>query len=607
MTRRAPSQDTEHPTQAASASEKALPLIVLPLLALVAVFPLMAHGSSCGHDFDFHLQSWLDAASQIRHGTLDPSWTVSAAWNAGEPRFLFYPPLSWMLGGALALALPFSLVPIVFTAIALCGAAFTMFRLAREYASSSAALLASAIYIANPYMLFTAFERTAYGELLAAVWLPLLVRESLRARPKVLGLAVPVALLWLSNAPAAVIGVYTVAGIALLRIPLALLSHTASRPRVESPWTAVASLLQRYTAGGALGLALPAFYLVPAAYQRRYVQVAMAIIPNMRVEDNFLFGHTGDVAHDRVLHTASVLAVSLLAITAAMLVGVCMAERVRERPRPSGTKTHRPSTALLLLALTATIAFLLTPASLPIWHDLPELAFLQFPWRLLCMLATALGLGLALALQRLPGNGRALTLSAAVALLLVGTMTAAEISAFRQPCELLDRPDTRAQLFLTQHGVAPTDEYTPANADNDVLRYDDPPYWLASDASAFAPGTIPNPAATIVNYDTPPPVQQTIAGIAPRHVQLNLSRPEILIFNLRDYPAWRVTRNGALVTQHLERDDGLLAVELPSGSSIIDICWHRTWDQVLGDILSACALLLLGIVFMRSRTIDTDA
>ncbi|HEY8310032.1 MAG TPA: hypothetical protein VIG47_05715, partial [Gemmatimonadaceae bacterium] len=181
-----------------SRAARALPAIVLPLLAFIAVVPLLVHGVSCGHDFEFHLESWLDAAAQMRHGTLDPGWTVSAAWNAGEPRFIFYPPVSWIFGALLALIMPFSATPIVFTGVALLGAAISMYFLARDYTSRAIAILASACYIANPYILFTAFERTAYGELLAAAWFPLLFRAALRRIPSVTGIAFAIALLWLT-------------------------------------------------------------------------------------------------------------------------------------------------------------------------------------------------------------------------------------------------------------------------------------------------------------------------------------------------------------------------------------------------------------------------
>jgi hypothetical protein len=268
---------------------------------------------------------------------------------------------------------------------------------------------------------------------------------------------------------------------------------------------------------------------------------------------------------------------------------------------------NRSNPLPILAAVTICIAFLLTPVSLPVWHHVPELAFLQFPWRLLCVLGATLALTFALALRRIPDSKTSILLLTVLAIAFIGMMTGREIVAFRQPCEVLDVPSARAQLFTTHHGVEPTDEYTPTDADNDVLRWDDPGYWLATNAAAFAPGTEPNPAATIVNYDVPPPVNQTISGVAPRHFQLTLSQPEVLVLNLRDFPTWQVFRNGRLLTTHLQRDDGLVAVALPAGSSTIDVRWHRTWDEWLGDAITVLALGMLGALFVRSRTIKRDA
>jgi hypothetical protein len=576
-------------------------LLLLPVVALIPVLPLILHGCSCGHDLDFHLQSWLDAAAQMRHGTLDPHWTVSAAWNAGEPRFLFYPPLSWMLGALLTLALPIAATPAAFTWIALAAAALAMFFLAREFSSTSAAVLASALYLANPYLLFTAFERSAYGELLAAGWMPLLLLGLLKRRPAIPAIAVPLALLWLTNAPAAVIGTYAVVAVALART---LLLNHQPHARAQSPLY----LSTRFTAALALGLALPAFYLLPAAIERRYVQVAMAIIPNMRFQDNFLFGHTGDVPHDQVLHTASLIAITLLALTAIFLASAWLLAHAR---RTAGDTTTPLPTVSILAILTALIALLLTPASTLLWSHLPELAFLQFPWRLLSLLDVLLALSLALILRAYtPARHRPLlTLACALALpaALTAVLTAPAITHFRQGCEVTDAPAARAQLFRTHHGAGPTDEYTPIDADNDVLRSDDPGYWLATDPAAFAPGTMPNPAATILNDDTPPPLAQTLSTPAPHNLTLNLPHPAVLVLNLRDYPAWRITRNGAAVTAHLQRDDGLLAFALPAGVSQIEISWRRTADQWLGVAITLIALFVLTAILIRSRTISTES
>src|ERR1700678_2514877 len=82
-----------------------LHLLLVPLAAFLATLPLIVHGTSCGHDFDFHLLSWFEAATQFAHGNLHPHWAFTPAFNAGEPRFVFYPPISWYFGAVIGLVL----------------------------------------------------------------------------------------------------------------------------------------------------------------------------------------------------------------------------------------------------------------------------------------------------------------------------------------------------------------------------------------------------------------------------------------------------------------------------------------------------------------------
>ncbi len=557
------------------------PYLPLAFLAFLLVLPLFLHGPSCGHDFGFHMQSWMDAGDQMRHGNPLPRWTFSPAFNAGEPRFVFYPPLSWLLGSVLLLALPSGVVPAVYTWLALTGAAWAMYREACRLSSAPAALAAAAVYAANPYLLFTALERTAYAELLAAAWMPLLLGAALAPAPRVLALAVPLALLWLTNAPAAVMGTYALVLVAVLRLVHGGWIHRRS----FSAWSkAQMPSCLVYAGGLALGLGLPGFYLVPAATERRFVQVAMAIIPNMRVEDNFLFGHTGYGPHDQVLHTASLVAVCVIGLTALALVAADARQRAQRRPELEGILVP-----LILLALA--VSLLLLPVSLPVWHRLPELAFLQFPWRFLAVLGPVLGFAVAFALR---GRGPLLLGSWLGALLFTAVVPAitepVAYRDFRQGCEASELPSARLARFRTLHGVGPTDEYTPGSADNDQLRWDDPAWWLATDPNAPGPGTVPNPAATITDYDEPPPLEQTVSGRAPHHLTVRLKRPEDLILNLRDYPAWEVRVNGATVHARAERDDGLLALALPAGTSTVDLQWKTLPDVYAGTALSFLAL-----------------
>jgi hypothetical protein len=579
-------------------SAERLAWMMIPLLALIAVHPLIAHGCSCGHDFDFHVESWLDAATQFRQGVLRPQWTFSAAWNAGEPRFVFYPPLSWVLGALLTLLLPFNAAPIVFTWLALSGAGLAMFALARRFASPGVALLAATIYLANPYLLFTAFERTAYAELLAAAWLPLLVLAALRRRPTVAAIAIPLTLLWLTNAPAAVIGSYSFAW-------LAGLSLLIDRPRDRS---AAAARVLRSLAGAAIGLCLAGFYLVPAVYEQRWVQIAMAIIPNMRVEDSFLFGHTQDVGHNVVLHTASVVGVVVLGAAALALLIAWLRERAAAPHAEVELGDSPPPRSLLSIVLLTTIllAFLLTPPSLFLWRLLPKLAFVQFPWRTLSLGGVVLGAAAALALRRVRLPMR---WWAASAIVVAAALSGAAYRVFHQPCDPDELPAAIARHLAEHHGMMPTDEYTPGQADDDVLRPDDPGYWLASDAQAAAPGTVANPAEANPNFDAADMDEDiTVSANAPPHLSLHLEQPEFLILNLRDYPAWDITVHhpGSTILQHPgheQRDDGLVAIALPAGDSAIDVRWHHGGDEFAGWALSACGLAALGLARWRSRRI----
>jgi hypothetical protein len=639
-----------------------LPYILFPLAALIAVLPLILHGCSCGHDFDFHILNWLEAARQFTHGNLHPHWAYTPAWNAGEPRFVFYPPLSWTIGALLGLTFPWTWTPILYTWLALTASGLALHRLARDLTTPTAALLVATFYVVNPYMLFTAYERTAYAELLAAAWIPLLLHAILREKVTIPRIAIPVALLWLTNAPAAVMSCYALALLTIIRItsaaiyrqattPGATSSPTSDAPSSPTPgapssartlrlrWasrdSATASAHSRTVntssqtplqlalnaiAGTLLGLGVASIYLIPAAYERRYVQIAMAILPGMRIQDNFLFHHTGDILHDQVLHTASTIAVTLIVLTAAFLSVLCLRStppltisnllgpssttnpgapssprllRLRwasRKARPSSSQnpatspttveTTSASLPLSLAILTAAIAFLLLPASSSIWNHLPEVLFLQFPWRLLAILAAVLSLTAAIILRALNLKP---VLGAALAIAIAAALTYPAYTVFHQSCDDEDTVQAREALFHSNQGTDPTDEYTPTTADNDSLAHANPAFWLSPDANAKAPAN-----------STP--------GPAPTHLTLNSPTPQTLILNVRNYPTWHVTLNGAPVITQSEqdqRDDGLIAIPIPAGPSMIDIAYAHPLDQTFGNTISLVSLALLFFALHR--------
>jgi hypothetical protein len=561
--------------------------ILIPLAALIAILPLILQGCSCGHDFDFHILNWFEAATQFTHGNLHPHWAYTPAWNAGEPRFVFYPPLSWTLGAILGLIFPWTWTPILYTWLALTASGLSLHHLARDFTTPTAALLAATLYTVNPYMLFTAYERTAYAELLAAAWIPLLLHAILRKQITIPRIAIPIALLWLTNAPAAVMSCYALALLTLVRLTITLqTTKNSGAPRPDSR-TWVSPLRTTFrdafntAAGAILGLGLAAFYIIPAAYERRYVQIAMAILPGLRIQDNFLFHHTGDLLHDQVLHTASTIALILIILTTAALAISHITPKARV-PHPSrrceGWDVKISTNPLTILTIAITL--LLTPLTAFIWSHAPELAFLQFPWRLLAILAAVMSLAAALALRPLKLKPIP---AAAITIALAASLTYPAYAIFHQLCDDEDTVHARESLFHSNQGTDPTDEYTPTTADNDSLAHTNPAYWLS-----------PNPDAKTPTNTNPAP--------APTHLTLNSPIPQTLILNLRDYPTWRITLNQTIITAREQRDDGLIAISIPAGQSQIDITHTQPFDQTIGYIITVISLFLLLLIHRRRKT-----
>ncbi len=566
----------------------------IPLAALLAVLPLLVHGTSCGHDLSFHLENWMEVATQWRHGVLRPWWAFHAAFHAGEPRFVFYPPLSWVLGALLGTVLPWAATPIAYTYVTLVLCGLAMRRLLRAFVSPTVAIAGACLYLANPYMLFVAYERTAYAELLAAAWMPLLLLAALRLKLKPLHLAAAVALLWLTNAPAAVVGCYSLLCLGAVRLVFAARLQGAATA-MRQAWALTWATL--------LGLAAVAFYLVPAVVQRRLVQIDMAVLPGMRPTDSFLFQHTADPGHDAVLRSASWIAVGTLAVAIACIAALLLRQRTHRAyssMRSRQAAAHHPAAErtfplAALAMLTAVIALLLLPWSTFVWHHAPELAFLQFPWRFLSMEAAVTVLLLCLAADgwntagsQDAANPRTRRSAAVLACVCAAVCAAAwgAHAAYAQTCDDEDAPRAQRALYLGGPGTPPTDEYTPTDADNDALHPGLPAAWLATSVDGAPNQATAADILTLFDGD-------------PAHLQFRVPQGppgRMLMVRLRQFTGWRVTLDGVSVTPEPQRADGLFSIAVPAQAVIVDVRYRWTADEIAGLLLSLGALLAAGLV-----------
>src|SRR5260370_37407437 len=214
-----------------------------------------------------------------------------------------------MLGAALGFVATWKAVPGVFIVIVQTMAGLCFFALARRFLAARAALFGAACYAANPYALLIVYMRSDFAEQLACAVMPLVIVTALqlgglvenrrRSVPRAMALfAVAFAAVWLSNATAGVMASYSVA---------IILVCAAARGKSWRPlWGGAGGL--------ALGFALTSFYLLPAAYEQSWVNIAQALSSGLLPSENFLYSLIDDPEHNAFNWIASSVAVLLMGV-----------------------------------------------------------------------------------------------------------------------------------------------------------------------------------------------------------------------------------------------------------------------------------------------------
>jgi len=545
-------------------------ILLAASVATLAILPIILLGNASGHDVEFHLPNWIDVARHWHEGIFYPHWSGGGHFGFGDPRFIIYPPLSWLLGGLLATLLPGAMLPGAYVWICVAANALGAWRLAREWFSPRAALFAAAFYATNPYLVLVYSQRCAYSELLASSFFPVALLFALRVRRSgragmraALWLAPAFACMWVCNVPAAVLASYGL-GFALLWLGI--------RERSLGP-------LLRGGFGMALGLGLAAFYILPIALEMKWTQGQDAFAYGLSLWNNFLFHRSEDADH-----TAFNLLVSALACGEMALAGVAFPVALRRMRGADG----RPDEALrhgmpVLCTLAALYAVMLFPWSEPVWRILPRIWMAEFPWRSLYILNLALAMAVVAALRGAKGRTVWASLAAVVWLAAGGAILA---GAPWDPGEI-------HQMIAAAHspegfeGVV--DEFLPAGVDPDSLEAD-APRFVAVDESGEP---------------------QEVSGLKFTGVLWNAEEKRFTVesgetarvrLHLLNYPAWRATVNGARVSPETDSATGQMAIALPAGRSEVRVWFGHTPDRTAGPAVSLGVIALWLALTLNRRS-----
>jgi hypothetical protein len=525
---------------------------LIAAVALCVVLPFMQLGIPSGHDFEFHMNSWIEVVDHWKQGTVYPHWAALAHYGYGEARFIFYPPFSWTLGGLLGLILPWKLVSAAYTWIVLTLAGCSMFALAKNWLSRRDAIFAAMLYLANPYNLVIVYWRSDQAELMASIYLPLMLLFILRMEKEGRRAVVPLSLImaagWLTNLPSAVMMNYS---LGVLALTLAI-------------WRRSFTVLFYAGLAIVLGAMLAGFFLLPAYHQQSWVDISQVLSPGVRPEDSFLFARTADLDHNRFNLLVSIVAMSQFVILAGAFVWA--------------RSSRRHKLWLPLLVWSAVCVLLMLSPTLPLWNHLPELRFVQLPWRWLLCLNVPFALMLIMTFQR-----------AWWRIVLCATMLAVLLTVWHR----VQNPwwdnagDIQEMLDDQQDGSGNegADEYVPIGVD---------PY----DADQKAP---------LVRFEGHGQAQINVQewDAEKRRIVVKAESPGKLVLRLFNYPLWKTELNDRPAQTASTTDTGQMIVPITAGENRVQIDFVNGWDRKVGWVLSGCAFLIIALMYglwNKSRT-----
>jgi hypothetical protein len=354
----------------------ALPILALLMLTVPAILALLPDGTVSGFDIQYHTIAMAQFDQAIIRGEWLPRWAPDMAAGYGYPNFIFYPPLTYYVGlistasgNMYANALDFVI------GVALVGSSVSMYALATYLWGRLSGMVAAVAYVYAPYHLVVAYVKGAVPELLALALWPACILFLIRSartpgliNPTLFG--VFMALTLATNSLSSLL----LAGMCLLYVTVHFI---ATRDRTFPP---------RALAGFVFGLALSAYYWLPAIAETGNVQIWQMTAGYFRYADHFatlgqLIYSPWGYAPSSFPHEFSLMLGGLQ-----LLAVVCAAAMLRKR----SSVEHWFLVVLVVVCCAMTL-----PISTVVWALLKPIQILQFPWKFLApaMLGASLLVG----------------------------------------------------------------------------------------------------------------------------------------------------------------------------------------------------------------------
>ena len=635
-------------------------LILLLLLGLFALTPLAAPGYFyAAHDGQHSVFYLIMFDASIRDGALWPRWAMHHIQGYGYPTFVIQAPIGFYIAELFVLlGAGYTLAAKLTWAVGFLAGGWGMYALVihwlhpaqtakqQQRRSSSrllninidirlAAAVAALAYIYIPYHLTGIYVRAALNDTLLFAWFPWvflafdkLIADGLNARwQSRLALAMlTLAGTLLTHTFALISFVPLLITFVLFRLWSAWTDAGDGDPPISRPWQHLRTRVLLAATAGIGALFLAATFILPLLVEGQHLQQQVYTTNTYDFRRHFVyigqffspfwgFGFSDDPtgANDGMGFQVGVLPLITLIVAASL----ALYDRLQKRPsRPESSQpqsrrseNHRSEKRIrrlsgyLILAAVA-LLYLITPYARPLWEVATPLAVIQFPWRLLSLVAFILSALLGLTLRQIfdlyDATERKRIRSAnceisggylifgLLAIFASWSLVGANldpIQPWREDGRAIFRfeqkhPDMIAETEWVKNPIQQS-PMTPNYASEEYVE----DYTEAGPLERLA--IVQGKGRILSRYSR----GSTMGGV------VEMEEDGVVRVHVLFFPGWQATVDGRIVPHRVSDPYGLVEFDVPAGEHQIELRMGATPTRTLGTIISLSTLLAtLGLV-----------
>jgi len=576
-----------------------LPIILVIFFGIAASRSLLTPGYFVIHD-DLQMMRQLQLEKCFLDGQIPCRWVPDMGYGYGYPLFNYYPPMPYLMGEVFrTFGFAFTDTVKILFALSVIISGVTMYGFAKEFFGRLGGLVSSVFYMWAPYHAVDVFVRGAMNEAWALAWFPLIFWSGYRLltekqkKRTVSGwgllFSVSLFLLFISHNL-----------MVLIFVPVFGLWLLVEIIRRKAPRT-----ILRFIPYGLLGLGLAAFFTVPAILENNLTQIRLQLTGYYDYRAHFvsiyqlLFSRFWDygpsiwgtedgmpfpVGH---LHWILSLAAAVLLLREILLRKAKLLVLEKEN--------SRTVVALIILVFGWLATFLTHQKSYIIWDLIPQLSYLQFPWRFLTITTFSFSFLSGYVVYKSFSFSEKLTIFA------------------RVPIRIIK---SAAVVFLVTLLVVLNWNFFKAkgmNADvDDTAKFSGVAWQLQQAAGIY--DYLPKTAKTAPDGSRREltEIMEGVANVsnvaegtnwALFDVSVNSDQAKIRI-NILDFPNWRVFANNIEIAKYIPEDElfGRFWIDLPQGEYEISAKLYNTPVRTASNVISAVSFAILAAsVYLRKR------